>query len=292
MNEYTPAQHEQCARILEKLPLAAAADPNLEVFGARKHQYKLGQTLSAEQIEEFETHIGVELPSDYKAFLTMVGNGGPGDCEDGPGQCWGAGPYYGLIGINDEWIHNFCENECMKVDLSPSLENRPCRHVVVLAQRLRILLSSEVPKQLVDTEQKRLQKAVDGIFDDGRSHPVEGPDDPLVVKVCELATEDDHAHFRRECIHYPETVQKDMPYPSDDDTFCYDGLLPLCEQGCSYMTALVLNGPYHGRVVNIDSEMCSQPLFLHEPNFLDYYERWLDEVIAGYHFKVEGEPLL
>jgi SMI1 / KNR4 family (SUKH-1) len=61
----------------------------------------------------------------------------------------------------------------------------------------------------------------------------------------------------------------------------YAGLLPIGSQGCSYIHALVLNGPHQGRVVNLDLDGRSSQ-FAFESNFLDWYERWLDEIIAGY----------
>ena len=60
----------------------------------------------------------------------------------------------------------------------------------------------------------------------------------------------------------------------------FGGLLPLGRQGCTYEHALVLNGKYAGRVVNIDLEL-AQPKFAFEANFLDWYERYLNEVISG-----------
>ncbi|RFP66539.1 SMI1/KNR4 family protein [Hymenobacter lapidiphilus] len=59
----------------------------------------------------------------------------------------------------------------------------------------------------------------------------------------------------------------------------YAGLLPLGDQGCANYHALVLNGPFAGRVVNVSWERYL-PGFAYEANFLDWYERWLDEVIA------------
>jgi len=58
------------------------------------------------------------------------------------------------------------------------------------------------------------------------------------------------------------------------------GILPIGSQGCTYLHGLVLNGPHKGRVVNIDAEK-QKPKFAHEETFLDWYERWLDEVISG-----------
>ena len=72
----------------------------------------------------------------------------------------------------------------------------------------------------------------------------------------------------------------------DDDKYfaerakVFGGLLPLGSQGCTYEHALVLNGKYAGRVVNVDLDLL-QPKFAFETNFLDWYERYLDEVISG-----------
>ena len=72
----------------------------------------------------------------------------------------------------------------------------------------------------------------------------------------------------------------------DDDKYfaerakVFGGLLPLGSQGCTYEHALVLNGKYAGRVVNVDLDL-TQPKFTFEANFLDWYERYLDEVISG-----------
>ena len=60
----------------------------------------------------------------------------------------------------------------------------------------------------------------------------------------------------------------------------FGGLLPLGSQGCAYYHTLVLTGPYAGRVVNVNWDLL-QPTFAFEPNFLDWYERYLDEVISG-----------
>ncbi|MEK7951504.1 SMI1/KNR4 family protein [Luteolibacter soli] len=61
----------------------------------------------------------------------------------------------------------------------------------------------------------------------------------------------------------------------------YSGILPIGSQGCSSLHALVLNGPHAGKVVNLNTDR-DKPKFAFEQNFLDWYERWLDEVISGY----------
>ena len=60
----------------------------------------------------------------------------------------------------------------------------------------------------------------------------------------------------------------------------FDGLLPLGSQGCADYHALILTGPYAGRVVNVNWDLL-KPVFAFETNFLDWYERYLDEVISG-----------
>jgi hypothetical protein len=63
------------------------------------------------------------------------------------------------------------------------------------------------------------------------------------------------------------------------------GILPIGTQGCLMFDGVVLNGPFAGRVVNFDLESDQPPHFAFEPDFLSWYERWLDEVIAGELFE-------
>ena len=67
----------------------------------------------------------------------------------------------------------------------------------------------------------------------------------------------------------------------DDEEEEYPGLLNIGEQGCSYETMLVITGEYRGKVIYIDLDS-QKTFFTYEANFLDWYERWLDETIAGY----------
>ncbi len=59
------------------------------------------------------------------------------------------------------------------------------------------------------------------------------------------------------------------------------GCAYIASQGCSLVNLLVLTGPETGRVVNFDEDT-HLPQFAFEANFLDWYERWLDEILAGY----------
>ncbi|MBE1532752.1 HEAT repeat domain-containing protein [Actinomadura algeriensis] len=60
----------------------------------------------------------------------------------------------------------------------------------------------------------------------------------------------------------------------------YDGTIPLASQGCTYWSVLVVTGPARGRVLDID-ESLQPPFFTSDPDFLAWYERWLDELAAG-----------
>ncbi|NEW09393.1 SMI1/KNR4 family protein [Paenibacillus sp. SYP-B3998] len=67
----------------------------------------------------------------------------------------------------------------------------------------------------------------------------------------------------------------------DDEDEKYPGLLNIGEQGCTYETMLMITGDYRGKVIYVDLDSL-KTFFTYEENFLDWYERWLDETIAGY----------
>jgi hypothetical protein len=55
--------------------------------------------------------------------------------------------------------------------------------------------------------------------------------------------------------------------------------LPL-RLGRTYETLLVVSGLYRGRVVYVDAEH-APPYFTADVDFLDWYDRWPDELLAG-----------
>ncbi len=85
---------DQLTRIQRKLNQAKQKDSALDVFGADEHQYELGSPVSIEEVIWFEEFHNITLPEEYKAFITILGNGGPGSYG-------GAGPYYGIYELGD-----------------------------------------------------------------------------------------------------------------------------------------------------------------------------------------------
>ncbi|MCG7386387.1 SMI1/KNR4 family protein [Paenibacillus sp. ACRRY] len=61
------------------------------------------------------------------------------------------------------------------------------------------------------------------------------------------------------------------------------GMLCIGTQGCEYDMYLVLEGEYRGKIVYTSDFHPDHPFFfVYEDSFLDWYERWLDEIILNY----------
>lgn len=117
----------------------------------------------------------------------------------------------------------------------------------------------------------------------------------LGENIGELIYENTKQYLKEDCKLYPKMTNEfwyeltknieENDAISDEDFDMelgkiYSGILPLGTQGCTYYHALILNGEFKGRVINVDCER-HKPKFTFELNFLDWYERWLDEVISG-----------
>jgi hypothetical protein len=64
----------------------------------------------------------------------------------------------------------------------------------------------------------------------------------------------------------------------------FQGSIVIADQGCAYCATLVVTGRERGRVmyINLDGGV---PFFPENPDFLSWYERWLDELLWGFrHF--------
>ncbi|MGW0765485.1 SMI1/KNR4 family protein [Streptomyces sp. NPDC002676] len=59
----------------------AARDPRRERFGAATHRYELAPALPEAEIRAFEETHGIDLPTEYRSFVTEVGDGPAGPCH-------------------------------------------------------------------------------------------------------------------------------------------------------------------------------------------------------------------
>jgi hypothetical protein len=82
---------ERIETIRKKLHELIVKDTEFKIFCAEKswngHEYKLNPCLTISGIKKFEKNLNIELPKEYKEFLTTIANGG-------------AGPCYGLYDLN------------------------------------------------------------------------------------------------------------------------------------------------------------------------------------------------
>jgi hypothetical protein len=69
-------------QVLSSLKLLSSA--HVDLFGADSHHFVLNPPLSDREIISFERLHGISLPTDYRHFVSHIGNGG-------------AGPYYGVF---------------------------------------------------------------------------------------------------------------------------------------------------------------------------------------------------
>lgn len=77
----------------------------------------------------------------------------------------------------------------------------------------------------------------------------------------------------------------------DDCPDPLQGTLAVVHHGCTSYTQLVVSGPGRGRLVNVDLNGVPAPYVLEDEDFLSWYERWLDELLAGYDVTWFGEKI-
>jgi hypothetical protein len=100
---------------IDRFRIADALDSlrssGLNVFGAELHGFHLNPVLTEAAVAGFERRHGVRLPSDYRSFLTSVGDGG-------------AGPFYGVfpLGKVDD---NFALRDWREADVGDLSEAFP-----------------------------------------------------------------------------------------------------------------------------------------------------------------------
>lgn len=69
------------------------------------------------------------------------------------------------------------------------------------------------------------------------------------------------------------------------------GTIEIVCEGCSFSIMLIVTGDYRGRVVRVDTEDDGYPYVTDDPDFLAWYERWLDQLLWGWDASNAGEGL-
>lgn len=90
---------------------------------------------------------------------------------------------------------------------------------------------------------------------------------------------------------YPEDWERRHEEPPGPGRTFLPGTLTIGHHGCSIVTQLVVMGQARGRLLNLDYEGATGPYVAEDAGFLAWYERWLDEAVAGYDVGWFGERL-
>lgn len=88
---------EELATVRKRASRLRASPEAADLFGFFGHGFEFGPPLPEDELEELERGWRVRLPSDYRYFVTRVGNGG-------------AGPGYGLFPIG-RWGDSAADND-------------------------------------------------------------------------------------------------------------------------------------------------------------------------------------
>lgn len=184
--------------------LEAAKAKDIKPFGAEEHSFVLEPALNHTQVAEFETRWHVELPQEYRDFITKVGNGG-------------AGPAYGMFSLSKAMSYRGM--------------NLPAD-----------FLSSPFPYQSL-------------------YNPY---DDPNLTEYWQRSVSGDVTKDEYESRKLKEVA----------------GTLVLCHEGCGYLHLLIVSGSARGQMW-LDATVSDGGYVPLEVGFLDWYERWLDDALAG-----------
>jgi len=88
----------------------------------------------------------------------------------------------------------------------------------------------------------------------------------------------------------PENKGRGLVFPADswreflrpDWSNWGKGTIHLSDQGCTFSARLIVTGEARGRIVYLDSQLWGPPYFVRDLTFLDWYERWLAQVLRGF----------
>lgn len=198
---------ERLRRIETKL--RSAAGRGLHAFGGEYHGFQLLPPLAEEQVVAFEQRYEVELPPEYRAFITILGNGG-------------AGPDYGLFPLAEALHHEW---------RGPVADD--------------FLRTSYPHTDVYDPDRDPAERAFYAALS---ARNLSG----------EEWDEEDRRHIAQQTA----------------------GTLLVSDGGCGMWKYLVVTGPTRGELW-IDGTSAGQGIRPLRLGFLDWYEGWLDRVLAG-----------
>lgn len=189
-------------RIADKL--RQAREKELQPFGFAGHGMRSEPPLSPEALSAVEARVGVELPEEYRGFVTRIGDGG-------------AGPGYGILPLEAALRES-------EIEVDPGVLRAPFPHA-------------------------------------GYYNPYK---DPEVL-----------AAWNHMDAENASEEEEDL-YAARERS----GTLVLSDEGCGHLHFLVVTGPARGTMW-IDSRGSDQGFIPLHVTFLEWYERWLDDVLAG-----------
>lgn len=197
------AINDRVKRIATKLQTSASG--GFRPFGAEGHGFKRTPPLTEPQVAAFESRHAVVLPPEYRAFVTVVADGG-------------AGPAYGMYSLEEAL------GKELRRPVPPDYLRMPFPH----------------------------------------ANAYNPDDDPEV-----------NAFWQR--VEDGEVSEAESERRSVYQTA---GTLALCDEGCGYLHFLVVTGLARGQMW-LDGRCSDQGFFPLGVGFLDWYERWLDNTLAG-----------
>jgi hypothetical protein len=145
------------AAILDALQALDRLDRGRSIFGSIGHHYKLNPPLAQTVVKEFEREHKINLPEDYRYFITEIGNGG-------------AGPYYGLFpfGMQDDG-HGVSkwDGKCLVGDVSADFPHSTAWNPAETFWQKR----PHIPSDVSPTEEERLWEEWDQALEEQYWNP-------------------------------------------------------------------------------------------------------------------------
>lgn len=89
-----------------------------------------------------------------------------------------------------------------------------------------------------------------------------------------------HPGMSREEKTWKEELKKEDPGFAWESI--YQGAIALAHQGCTYYSMLIVSGSAKGRVFYVELQGSGPPFFVVNTDFISWYERWLDKLLAGH----------